>query len=57
MNRAQRRMLMKQRRELIKGYRWSQRTDPSDPRFVLVEMRFATEGMPEAEYEGGCVCG
>lgn len=37
---------------LVHGYRWKQVTDPDDARFVRIEMRIYTVGMPDAEYEG-----
>ncbi len=37
---------------LINGHHWKQRMDPEDDRFVLIEMRLSTHGMPEFEYDG-----
>ena len=59
-NRKQRRAAVAAARKVVKedpaglvaGYRWKQRMDPDDDRFVLFEMRMATQGMPDFEYEG-----
>lgn len=36
----------------VGGTRWTQRADPSDPRFALIEMRIPNGGQPEASYRG-----
>lgn len=37
---------------LQEGMSWTQAMDPIDPRFAIVTMRFPTEGMPLATYDG-----
>jgi hypothetical protein len=45
-------MNRKERRSLGREVHWTQRADPKDPGFALIEIRLPNGGMPSASYEG-----
>jgi len=36
----------------LDGFRWHQRADPSNPNYLLIEMRLPNGGMPPAKFTG-----